>query len=361
MSVPKVLLISGEYPPLPGGVGDYTANLRMALAAMGGRSVVLTSTGASGEDVTIVRRWGWGVVGNVRRMIRHEQIDVVHIQYQAGAFAMHPALNLLPSLLSRQVPVVTTFHDLRVPYLFPKAGRLRKSAIVRMARGSAAVIVTNPADQRALANEGIDTIQIPIGPNLPPPARIEAVDDSAVAFFGFPSRSKGIFDLLDAIATLPDPRPTLVLIGAQGEPSSTNDIVASVEIDALATLHGITVRRTGYLSPLDASNALAASGVIALPFLDGASLRSGSLLAALQSGRPVVTTTPRLVSDLGDLESSPQLLTVSTGDTVALAEAIRLALVSEWRTTSLPSAFRWQSIATAHADLYQRVIAERSQ
>ncbi len=38
MSRPKVLFVSGEYPPLPGGVGDYTANLRLALAAMGARS-----------------------------------------------------------------------------------------------------------------------------------------------------------------------------------------------------------------------------------------------------------------------------------------------------------------------------------
>jgi glycosyltransferase involved in cell wall biosynthesis len=359
MSVPKVLFVTGEYPPLPGGIGDYTANLRMALAAMGGRSVVLSGPGASGEDVATVRRWSWGVAAQVRRIVAREQVDIVHIQYQAGAFAMHPVVNLLPSLLLRRLPVVTTFHDLRVPYLFPKAGRLRKSAIVRMARGSAAVIVTNPADSRALANEGIATMQIPIGPNLPPPGPIDAIDRSTVAFFGFPSRSKGILDLLDAISRLPDPRPSLTLVGAQGEPSAANDIVGVSEIDSLAAQHAISVRRTGFLDPRRASDALAAAGAIVLPFRDGASLRSGSLLAALQSGRPVVTTAPRVTSDLGDLAGLPQLLLVAAGEPAAFASAIERTLASTSQPAPLPPTFRWQSIATAHDALYRRLLNER--
>jgi glycosyltransferase involved in cell wall biosynthesis len=359
MSVPKVLFVTGEYPPLPGGIGDYTANLRMALAAMGGRSVVLSGPGASGEDVATVRRWSWGLAAHVRRMAAREQVDIVHIQYQAGAFAMHPVVNVLPSLLSRRSPVVTTFHDLRVPYLFPKAGRLRKSAIVRMARGSAAAIVTNPADSRALANEDIATIQIPIGPNLPPPSPVGAIDRSIIAFFGFPSRSKGILDLLDAISRLPEPRPSLTLVGAQGEPSAANDLVGASEIDALAAQHGIAVRRTGFLDPRRASDALAASGAIVLPFRDGASLRSGSLLAALQSGRPVVTTAPRLTADLRELATLPQLSLVPTGDAAALASAIECALTSTSPPAPLPSIFRWQSIASAHDALYRRLLNER--
>ncbi|MEX2314402.1 MAG: hypothetical protein WD628_01705, partial [Thermomicrobiales bacterium] len=87
MSDPKVLFVTGEYPPLPGGVSDYTANLRLALAAMGFRTAVLSSRGASGEDVWTVRRWGWPSVGRVLRLARRELADIVHIQYLAGAFA----------------------------------------------------------------------------------------------------------------------------------------------------------------------------------------------------------------------------------------------------------------------------------
>ncbi|HEX5166793.1 MAG TPA: glycosyltransferase [Thermomicrobiales bacterium] len=359
MSRPKVLFVSGEYPPMPGGVGDYTANLRMALAAMGVRSAVLASGRATGEDVWTVRRWAWSSIASVLRRARREQVDIVHIQYQTGAFDMHPALNVLPSIVARRLPVVTTFHDLRVPYLFPKAGRLRKSAIVRTARGSDAVIVTNPADGRALGNEGVAVTQIPIGPNLPPPGPVAVGDEQTVAFFGFPARSKGILDLVEALAQLPEPRPGLTLIGAQGEPGAGNDVVPAGEFDTLAARAGIAIQRTGYLTPAAASAALAQATVIALPFADGASLRSGSLLAALQSGRPVVTTAPRTASDLAELATMPQLLLVPRGDRIGLATAIARGLNWTGQPASLPASFRWQTIAEAHVALYRQLLDAR--
>jgi len=359
MSRPQVLFVTGEYPPLPGGVGDYTANLRMALAAMGARTHVLTSHGGAGEGVVTVRRWGWSSAGRVLQIARREQADIVHIQYQAGAFGMHPAVNLLPSFVSRRLPVVTTFHDLRVPYLFPKAGRLRKSAILRMARGSDAVIVTNPADARALGNEGVEVQQTRIGPNLPPPGPTGVPEHDTVAFFGFPARSKGIVELLQALGRLPDPRPRLLLVGAQGQPSPENDIVSIDEIDQLAARSAIVIQRTGFLPPRKASDALARAGAIVLPFRDGASLRSGSLLAALQSGRPVVSTAPRHASDLEALADLPQLALVRTGDPDALASSISRALRWTGATAPLPSEFRWQSIATDHEALYRRLLDER--
>jgi glycosyltransferase involved in cell wall biosynthesis len=359
MSRPKVLFVSGEYPPSPGGVGDYTANLRLALAAMGARSTVLTSHGAAGEDVRSLRRWNWASIGRVLQTARREQVDLVHIQYQAGAFGMHPALNLLPSLVSRRLPVVTTFHDLRVPYLFPKAGPLRKSAIVRMARGSDVVIVTNPADARALSNERVAVEQIPIGPNLPPPGPVGEPVRDTVAFFGFPARSKGITELLHALGAMPTPRPTLLLVGAEGEPGPANDILAATEIDEFAAEAGVVVQRTGFLPPQEASSALSRAGAIVLPFQAGASLRSGSLLAALQSGRPVVTTAPRHPSDLGRLASMRQLKLVPAGDPEELVSAISRALVWTGLPAPLPPAFRWQAIATAHNALYQRLLDAR--
>ncbi len=359
MSDLRVLFVTGEYPPMRGGVGDYTANLRLALAAMGTRTIVLSARGASGEDVRTVRGWGWLSPRRVMRIARRDEIDVVHIQYQAGAFAMHPALNVMPSIVAKAVPVVTTFHDLRVPYLFPKAGRFRKSAILRMARGSDAVFVTNPADARALDKESVGTIQIPIGPNIPPPGPNNRPVWDVVAFFGYPARSKGIVDLIQALALIDDRQVTLLLVGDQGTPGPTNDIVSTSEIDRLANQTGVVVRRTGYLSPREASETLAQSTVVAMPFNDGASLRSGSLLAALQTGRPVVTTAPRAIADLGELNGMPQLLLVQPGHVEEFATAIQRALDWSGSPAPLPATHRWQMIATAHADVYQQVTSDR--
>jgi glycosyltransferase involved in cell wall biosynthesis len=221
--------------------------------------------------------------------------------------------------------------------------------------------VTNPADARALVNEGMAVTQIPIGPNLPPPGAVAAHDQRTVAFFGFPARSKGILELIEALALLPEPRPRLCLIGALGEPGAGNDILPAGEIDGLAAYNGIDIKRTGYLPPAAANTALAQATVIALPFVGGASLRSGSLLAALQSGRPVVTTAPRTASDLGDLNNLPQLLLTPGGDPDQLAAIISSGLAWSGQAAPLPAAFRWQTIAEAHAALYAGLLDDRRQ
>lgn len=360
VTAPRVLFVTGEYPPHPGGIADYTVNLRLALAGIGVGSRVLTRGVAPERDIEVVDRWGWDISHQVRERANGAGVDVVHIQYQAGAFDMHPAINLLPSRLrSSGTPVVVTFHDLRPPYLFPKAGRLRQAAVLRMARHATAAIVTNLADERGLDDAGIRTRRIAIGPNLPPPAGSVCVDPDTVAFFGFPARSKGIEDVIVALGGIADrQRPRLLLIGDQGRPSRNNDIVSVQAIDDLAARHGVRVERTGYLSPQGASDALASAGVIVLPFQSGASLRSGSLLAALQSGRPVVTTRPARPDDLGELSALPQMSLAPPGEPSRLANEVLSALDSSRGAAPLPEEFRWQTIARQHRDLYRELVAQ---
>ena len=77
------------------------------------------------------------------------------------------AANFLPWRLKGIRKTVVTFHDLRVPYLFPKAGPLRQWAIRFMARHAHGVIVTNPEDYHSvLSTQHSALIQIPIGSNI---------------------------------------------------------------------------------------------------------------------------------------------------------------------------------------------------
>ena len=357
MREPRVLFITGEYPPLYGGVGDYTHLLRLALAGLGDQSVVLASAGAGGDGVRTVSSWNWRIAGRVDRLARRTNSNIVHIQYQAGAFGMSPAINVLPALLRRRlkVPVVTTFHDLRPPYLFPKAGRLRRFVMLRMARLSTAVIVTNPGDERILTRNGVVPRRIPIGVNLPPPSSADReIRRDTVAFHGFPSRTKGIDDLIRAIGLIDSlRRPLLLLVGAQGEPSANNDIISAEAIDAMAEEYEVRLERTGYLPPQDASNVLATSGAIALPFVGGASLRNGSLLSGPASGRPVITPLPPTPGALLDIQGLPQLILVERGGVGELWDAIERALSETRGAHPLPPAFGWSAIGREHDRLYR--------
>ncbi len=96
----RILLVSAEYPPLFGGVGDYTANLFERLRARGHATRVLTSLRVRDDErpdvVLAVDAWGYRHWGAILREVRSWRPDVVHIQYQAGAYALHPAVTLLP-------------------------------------------------------------------------------------------------------------------------------------------------------------------------------------------------------------------------------------------------------------------------
>ncbi|MGC9333113.1 MAG: glycogen/starch synthase, partial [Anaerolineae bacterium] len=87
----KVLFVTGEFPPMQGGVGDYTREIGLALAGQGCQVQVATSVHAGpaeGLDVLpVVERWGWGSWGILLDIIHSQSPDVVHIQYQAAAYA----------------------------------------------------------------------------------------------------------------------------------------------------------------------------------------------------------------------------------------------------------------------------------
>ena len=107
----KVCLLTGEYPPLQGGVGDYTACLAAALAARGAEVHVLTGTRSAAESSHggvqvhgVVKDWGWRLGATLAPVLGAIRPDVLHIQYQAAAYGLHPSVNLLPGHLRRGSP-----------------------------------------------------------------------------------------------------------------------------------------------------------------------------------------------------------------------------------------------------------------
>lgn len=355
MNTPRVLLITGEYPPMPGGISDYTSLLRSELETQGVQTVVLSSQKSEAKET--VQEWSWRTISTVREIVNRHHIDIVHVQYQAGAFGMHPVINLLPGLV-RNVPVVTTFHDLRPPYLFPKAGRARFFAMRRMARSSAMAIVTNPADERALSNASIPVTVIPLGPSLPPP-NVAVEPERAIGYFGFPSRQKGFDLLVDAIGRFPSTsRPPVCVVGGRPPQTGQHGFMSVDEVEALAAEHSVTLSWTGFLDAQAASNALARCAVIAFPFPNGATQRSSALIAALQTGRPVLTTAPGDVRGLAGLTQLPQLITIPRGDRAQLHTALAEAMTSSVDWQPLPREYAWRSIAARHADLYQTLLRE---
>ncbi len=383
----KIALLTGEYPPLPGGVGDYTRCLGDALRARGHELDVLTIQGgalvcygADGQAVSL-RRGASGLDWSLRAWpALIEALDTLrpswlHIQYQTGAYAMRPGVNLLPWRLRRRAGrprLAVTFHDLLVPYLFPKAGPLRPWVNSRLANDADAVVATNAADAaalRGLLRTGAPPPRlIPIGSNIPvaPPAGYEraawrdglgvAPGELLVAYFGLLSPSKGADVLAEALAGLLRPWRLLLIGGAATAPQ---DVAHAEAVRARIAALGIGERvvTTGHVDEREVSAHLLAADCAALPYADGASYRRGSLLAALAHGCPVVTTTPadRATAD----ELAGCALLVPPGQPRALAAAVARIAAEPALGPALAAAgravaarFSWDAIAARHEALY---------
>jgi glycosyltransferase involved in cell wall biosynthesis len=393
----KICFLTGEYPPMQGGVADHTAHLARHLVDLGVDVSVLTSVKAATglhHVHPIISGWGPGCWRQVGRWVNNHRPDVLHIQYQAAAYDLGGWINWLPWWLRRRPAcphVVVTFHDLRVPYLFPKAGPLRWRSILALARHSDAVIVTNVEDEQTLREalgveeSGIrgsgsrspDSLTlIPLGSNVQaqPPEDYDrdgwrsemgiGKQTFLMAYFGFLNESKGGEDLVYALDRLVGRGYDvhLLMVGGQvGDVDPTNRAYAE-RVRSLVNSCGLVgrVHWTGYTSLDEVSANLLAADVVVMPYRDGVSFRRTTLIAALCHGRPVVTTFPTL--PLAELRDGENVLLVPPRDVERLAEAIALLAVDAVLRERLSEGarrlgerFDWSNISQQTLDLYRRL------
>ena len=308
--VMRIGLISGEFPPMPGGVGDFTRILAENTQARGHDVHVLSRAGANHQQlpVSTMSGWGAGCLLPTRRWARHNGLDIVNLQYQTAAYDMSPFIHFLPDVIG--VPVVTTFHDLRHPYLFPKAGRLRDWIVMRLARASRGVIATNREDEESLQSVSKRRM-IPIGSSIKRSAlttseravyrrRLGAEDSLLLGHFGFVRPIKGVDYLIEALARIRSSGKSVQLVFI-GERSNTVDGGADcgylLALDEKIRRYDLedAVHATGFLPDDEVSAWLGAVDLVVLPYLDGASFRRSSLIAALHQGCAIIATEPATV------------------------------------------------------------------
>ena len=404
----KIGLVTAEYAPMQGGVGDFTREVGRALVALGREVHVITnikyqisnsksqiSNNEPVDDGVQVERviggWGWKCWSALSDVARRLELDVVNIQYQAAAYGMHPAINLLP--MARRgiplvrwphpLPIIVTFHDLRVPYLFPKAGPLRWQVILTLARYADAVIVTNREDEASLksriSNLKPQIARIPIGSNIAPrlPKDYDrdewrarwgvGPNETLISYFGFLHPLKGGEVLIRSLAKLAVEGRAVKLLhigGRTGSSDPNTNTAYAEQVEWLARELGVADRivATGFLPPEEVTASFLATDVCALPYVEGASLRHGTFMAALAHGRAIVTTQPLVPLD--ELRDGENVLLVPPNDADVLAEGIRRVMADsalrarlERGAAELAQQFTWDRIAVRTAEICWQAVA----
>lgn len=379
---PKVLFVTGEYPPMVGGVGRFTAELASALQTQGAQVSVLTDEQVTAESVAVRvlpgrRSWGWRILSDIPACARAIGAEWVHIQFQTAAYGMHPAINVLPYFLRRHgLRAAWTYHDLRVPYLFPKAGARVRNWVTRLPlRAADAVVVTNQSDWESVQGQVQhgQLHRIPIGSDIESrrftaeeryqrrAARGYGGEQLVLGYFGFLNASKGGLTLVETLAALAaDGRDVhLLMIGERVGASDETNFAYLQRVEAAVADHGLDgrVQWTGHQSDAEVAADFNAIDVLVMPYEDGMSMRRSTLTAALANGCAIVTTHPQAPTP--ELVADSDLLLVPPRDPAATAAAVRRIaadsrLAEKLRVNARKAArqFSWEVIAARHLEMY---------
>jgi glycosyltransferase involved in cell wall biosynthesis len=316
-------ILTGEYPPQPGGVSDYTRLVAGGLVEAGDR-VHIWSTPCSAETPRDV-----GV--EVHRLPDHFGLRSLVVLRRSLNRAMQPA-----RILVQYVPHAFGWKALNVPFCLWLWSRRRKDSIWVMfhevhfplSRNQPAMhnllgattrwmarLVARAAERIFVSIPAWGEILKSLAPNhapvswLPVPSSIAFIEDAAgvaalrarylpadagqlIGHFGTyaPHIASALKSLLPLLLAGHATRAAL-LLGRGGE--ALRDELIRLYPELKERIHA-----TGTLPAADLSKHLSACDVMVQPFGDGVSGRRTSVMNALAHGLPVVTTSGHLTEAL---------------------------------------------------------------
>lgn len=359
----RILIISGSYPPMKCGVGDYTAKLIENFKASGHQAEVLTT-----RDVG---RWVFLSIPKIIKFTRRFNPDIIHIQYPSSEYGRSLMINFLPLFLRLSFPrskIFCTFHEFKS---YTILGKIR--AIVGMF-ACKKIIVVDPEETKAIKRyfPAVRPGFIPIGANVLPQNNFsESVRERrrtlginngeiAISFYGFIQPDKGFEYLIDAfaefIARYEDAK--LLVLGELGVVGHYSPMVKKVvkkyqekirkKIDDKKITSEIIW--TGYLSEDEASKYFPLSDIAVFAFDEGGSTRRGSMITAMAYGLPIVTTKPSYFKDFYLIK--PKSASAILEALVDISSSLMLRKKLAESSKKSYQEFRWENIINAHLELY---------
>jgi glycosyltransferase involved in cell wall biosynthesis len=361
------MILTGEFPPQPGGVSDYTRLVARGLAAAGDEVHVwappVREPGAPEPDITVHRLPGWfgpqslwRLWHALRRSPPGTRLLVQYVPQAFGWDTMNLPFCAWLALAGRFRPLDVMFHEVAVDWEsgWPSPRRLRRqmhaAATALMAR-----LAVRSARRIFLSIPGWESVLRPISGSQPlewlpipstMPARADAgrvaklrqtllADTAATKLVGHFGTfgghiAEGLRIIIPRVAR--ERRGLAFLLIGRGSAAFAEELKR--QHPELAA----SVRAVGSLEPAAVAEHLGACDLLIQPYVDGVSSRRTSLMAGLALGLPILTTTGPLTEPVWAASGAVRLAS-SSEDLVAqvcplLGDAAALARLRE-RATAL--------------------------
>ena len=364
----RVLLVTGSFPPMPCGIGDYTAKLAETLAHRKNPEVAVL-THKQGENPQDGRPYrllpgadGWRIPEACRilRNVRNWRPDVIHFQYPGRDYGiLQFALPTLFRIMGYRV--LLTMHEYYHVHDFPSL--LTTMLHLPNMLAATGVTVTREKYQelmpwiyaRILRGKAVRHIRIAsVIPTI-------VVDDaergkvrgqygdpcgSFLSYFGFVMPHKGLEDLF-RIAN-PE-RHRIILICDLRESDPYHKTILRI-IETPPWKGRVTV--TGFLSEIEVGRILSVSDAVILPFIKGATIGNSSLHGAVAQGTFILTTS----REQHGYDPANNIYFARPGDIAEMAEALETHIK---RRISRESDFMeriWDEIADLHIRFYTSIM-----
>ncbi len=361
ISKQKVVFISGSWPPIMCGVGDYLYKLTHNLKSSW--SVITSKEADEADNVfNIVRGWNKSDWPYIKQELETLDPEIIHYEYPSVMYGRKLFPNVLPSLIKRYFPnkrMIVTVHE------YHDASFLGKKRIEMTLKHFSEVIVTNIEDKNMLLkkypNKNFEIIRVGsnieykgITPNQKAKLGEEINPDNKkiITYFGFIDPSKGVENLIKSLEGL-NGNYKLVLATDHNPNNQYHK-----KINELIVRLGVDVHWTGYLSDDKASHILQLTELVVLPFDSPISTRRGSMIASIAHGCCVITTGPS-----EEIFVHEQNCYLTKGNSVEnIIEAVKYLdknnrLVEKIKVEAKKTSrlFSWGIIGREHDKKYQRI------